>query len=101
MMVIEVHKELNLGDLKARRIFRELILDKLNEELHFKSTILFINKTMTSFLHHCDNAIPHDIRFLNYQQRWKMNVGGRVVDNFVTGPYFFDINLNDNIHLEF
>ena len=44
---------------------------------------------------------PHWVRHLDHQHRWSLVVWCDIVNGYLTGPYFFDGNVNGAAYLHF
>ena len=106
---IQRHQELLETDFNRRVQFCMWVLDKVAEDDNFFDRVLFSDECTFhnngSFnrhnFHYYSDSNPYQIRTINNQHRWSVNVWGGIMGSYVIGPYFFEENLNVTTFTDF
>lgn len=106
---IQRHQELLETDFNRRVQFCMWVLDKVAENDNFFDRVLFSDECTFhnngSFnrhnFHYYSDSNPYQIRIINNQHRWSVNVWGGIMGSYVIGPYFFEENLNGTTFMDF
>jgi len=83
---------------------QELLVDPENlNNILFTDEATFDNLGVVNKhnMHYYATENPHWVRHINFQNQWKLNVWGGIINNHIIGPHFFDGSLNGPTYLNF
>lgn len=93
---MSLHQELHGNDFENRTRFCNMILEKINQNPAFYSSVLFSDEATFKSnglvnkhnMHYYATENPHWVRQIDFQNQWSLNVWGGIINNYVIGPFF-------------
>ena len=106
---IQLHQELNNGDVQRRTEFCNWAIQTMEEDGTFFNRVLFSDEATfhrngsvnRHNFHYYADENPNYFRQTYCQHRWSLNVWGGIIGEYIIGPYFFERSLNGPRFLDF